>query len=96
MQSIYPSRQYILSDGSLRIYNPEVGDSGSYTCVASNPHGNATATTSLSVTLAPRILSTTEPHHDLTSDVVEVTVGSSITARLGAKVLIRCPTLGWL
>nr|CAB3220004.1 ADAMTS-like protein 1 [Phallusia mammillata] len=84
-------RQYILADGSLRIYNPEVGDSGSYTCVASNPYGNDTALTSLTVTVPPRIRSTTEPHFDLTSPVVEVTVGSSITAKLGSKVLIRCP-----
>ena len=74
--------------------HPQLADSGSYTCVASNLHGSDSKTTSLSIMQKPRINSITSSFVDIESDEVRVTVGSDIRAKLGAKVIIECPTEG--
>jgi len=94
-QSAVRRRQYIIkADNSLRLINPEFGDAGTYTCVATNIHGNDSRSTTLSIAQKPHILSTTEAYEDFSADLVEVTVGSSIRCRLGSTVKISCPTEG--
>ena len=87
-------RQFVLREGSLRLLYPQLSDSGVYECIASNPSGNASSSTDLSVMKKPRILSTTSTFEDFTSNTVEATVGSDIRAKLGARVIIRCPAEG--
>ena len=85
----------MLQEGSLRIMNPVLTDSGTYKCVASNRYGTDHKETFLSVMQQPRIRSTTSSHHDLEADTVSVVIGSEIRAKLGAKIIITCPTQGW-
>ena len=87
-------RFFVLQESSLRIMHPQYTDTGTYTCVASNDHGSDSKSTLLSVMQKPRIRSTTTSYEDILSDVVHVTVGSDIQAKLGARIIIECPTEG--
>ena len=84
-----------LGDGSLRIFTPDTSDAGNYVCMATNQWGNDSRMVSLSVTNKPTVLSTTRDVDDFVSMDLTVTVGSHVRARLGARVVIRCPTRGW-
>ena len=83
-----------MQTGSLRIINPQYSDSGSYKCVASNSEGEDSQTTLLSVTEPPRILSETVPYENFDEDTIQVTIGTSIKAKIGAKIVILCPSEG--
>lgn len=86
----------MLHEGSLRLLYLKLSDAGSYKCVASNSHGNDSRTTELSVMQKPRIFSTTLILEDFKSDKIEATVGSDIRAKLGSRIIIRCPVEGKL
>lgn len=74
--------------------NPQYSDSGTYKCIASNSKGEDSQSTLLSVTEPPRIISETAPYENFESDTVEVTVGTSIKAKIGSKIIILCPSEG--
>ena len=63
-------------------------------CIASNRFGNDSRTTVISVTNKPKIMSTVNQLEDFVSNDLTVTIGSHIRARLGARIVIQCPTEG--
>ena len=85
-----------LTDGSLRMLDLEDLDLGDYECRASNQWGTDTRTTHLIRVSKPTIRSTTVDVDDFESMDLTVTVGSHVRARLGARVVIKCPTKGYL
>ena len=83
-----------LSDGSLRIFDLTVSDSGYYRCRAENQWGADESTTHVTRASQPRIQSSETDVDDMESMDLEVDVGSHVRARLGARVVIKCPTEG--
>jgi len=88
-------RLFLLQDGSLRLFQPQYTDAGRYMCIASNRFGNDSRTTVISVTNKPKIMSTVNQLEDFVSNDLTVTIGSHIRARLGARIVIQCPTEGF-
>ena len=80
-------KYFVLTDGSLIIYNLVVSDANSYTCRISNPAGTLDATAILTVILRPYFLQTPA---DLT-----VAAGTLVTFTCSVSG-IPIPTLYWL
>nr|XP_039257690.1 ADAMTS-like protein 1 isoform X1 [Styela clava] len=89
--------RYIIlrSDHSLRILRPDLSDAGVYTCKATNELGSDSASTTMNVAKKPKIVSTSDVYFNLNSAFVDVTVGSTIKARLGSTVRISCRVEGF-
>uniref|UniRef100_A0A8C9UEL9 Hemicentin 1 n=1 Tax=Serinus canaria TaxID=9135 RepID=A0A8C9UEL9_SERCA len=79
-------RRRMLSTGALQILFVQPGDSGRYTCTATNPAGSSTSNTELAVHVPPRIRSTD----------TQYTVTESSQAVLSCVAEgIPAPTINW-
>ncbi|XP_048583436.1 hemicentin-2 isoform X2 [Nematostella vectensis] len=104
-ESVVPGGHLKIDGSKLLLTNPQKEDNGVYKCLASNPGGDATATSNMT------FIDPSNPNITLSRDVVKSTIreavsviiGSDVTVIDGSTILIQCsavgvpkPTLSWI